>query len=76
MPTILVAYGISTDTTCARTAAMLQTWGDRIQRSVFVCTLDTDDLHHLSERLHQLVNPVPTPSTSSPSAEPAGTASP
>ncbi|MDI5938288.1 MULTISPECIES: CRISPR-associated endonuclease Cas2 [unclassified Micromonospora] len=57
MPSALVAYDISTDTTRARAAAMLQTWGDRIQRSVLICTLGTDDLHHLTERLRQLASP-------------------
>ncbi|MFY1585379.1 CRISPR-associated endonuclease Cas2 [Micromonospora sp. WMMD734] len=57
MPTVLITHDISTDTTRARAAATIQTWGDRIQRSVFVCTLDANDLHDLTEQLRQLVNP-------------------
>lgn len=56
MPTLLVCYDITQDNTRARVAATLQTWGERIQRSVFVITLDHDDLATLTQRLHALID--------------------
>jgi CRISPR-associated protein Cas2 len=38
-------------------AAALQAHGGRVQRSVFVCTLEADDLHVLCDRLSQIINP-------------------
>src|SRR5581483_10587436 len=38
--TYMIAYDISEDNRRARVAATLQAYGDRIQRSVFVCTLE------------------------------------
>lgn len=56
VPTVLIAYDISRDANRARVAATLQTWGDRIQRSVFICTLDTDDLTQLIERVRAIID--------------------
>lgn len=56
MPTVLVAYDVSRDDFRARVAATLQVWGDRIQRSVFVCTLAADDLAELVERLRGIID--------------------
>ncbi|WP_189083185.1 CRISPR-associated endonuclease Cas2, partial [Mangrovihabitans endophyticus] len=44
MPTVLITYDITTDTTRAHAAALIQMWGNRIQRSVYLCHLDHDDL--------------------------------
>lgn len=44
--TVIAAYDVSNDARRARLAALLQAYGDRIQRSVFVLTLTTE---HLSE---------------------------
>jgi CRISPR-associated protein Cas2 len=55
MPTVLVSYDISADTTRARAAATIQMWGERIQRSVFICTLDADDLADLTRRLGEII---------------------
>jgi hypothetical protein len=73
--THVIAYDISEDARRARVAAVLQAHGDRVQRSVFVCTLESDDLRELCDRLSQIINPPPTPCTSSASAPPAGTLS-
>jgi len=56
MPTVLVCYDISQDNIRAQVAATLQTWGDRIQRSVFICTLDPNDLTQLTQRLRGLID--------------------
>jgi CRISPR-associated protein Cas2 len=56
MPTVLVCYDISRDEHRARAAATLQMWGDRIQRSVFVCALEPDDLTELTNRIRAIVD--------------------
>ena len=40
----VIAYDISRDDVRSRVAAVLASWGDRIQRSVFECTLDPEEL--------------------------------
>ncbi|WP_103349715.1 CRISPR-associated endonuclease Cas2 [Amycolatopsis sp. CA-128772] len=55
--TTLVCYDISRDAVRARVAGYLQHWGDRIQRSVFVCSIDTADLPDFRERLAGMINP-------------------
>ena len=55
--THVVAYDISDDHRRARVAAVLQAYGDRIQRSVFVATIDTEQLNEARERISQIVNP-------------------
>ncbi|HSV64345.1 MAG TPA: CRISPR-associated endonuclease Cas2 [Mycobacteriales bacterium] len=55
--TMLVCYDISDDRARARTAATLQQWGDRIQRSVFVCLLSPDDLIQVESRLADIIDP-------------------
>lgn len=54
--TTLVCYDISDDRTRARVAAALQQWGDRIQRSVFLCTLTPDDQQELVERIREVID--------------------
>lgn len=54
---VVVAYDISHDRARARVAAVLSMWGDRLQRSVFACTLDGDELTALIDRLRTLVDP-------------------
>lgn len=56
MPTVLVCYDISRDDDRARVAATLQVWGDRIQRSVFVCTLEPADLADLTTRVAAIID--------------------
>ncbi|GLI00898.1 CRISPR-associated endonuclease Cas2 [Phytohabitans aurantiacus] len=56
MPTVLVCYDISRDDVRARVAATLQIWGDRIQRSVFLCTLEPADLADLTTRVAAIID--------------------
>ena len=55
--THIITYDISEDNRRSRVAAVLQAHGDRIQRSVFVCTLEPDTLRDLCDRLSQIINP-------------------
>ena len=55
--TTLICYDISHDTTRARVAATLQQIGDRIQRSVFICTTEPDELPATEARLRGLIDP-------------------
>ena len=70
--THVIAYDISDDKRRAHVAAVLQAYGDRIQRSVFVATVDDDILREVRERITQIINPGPTRSTSSGSVRHAG----
>jgi CRISPR-associated protein Cas2 len=38
-------------------AAVLQAYGDRIQRSVFLCTVDADVLTAMRARFSDIINP-------------------
>lgn len=55
--TVIAAYDVSNDDRRARLAAMLQTWGDRIQYSVFLLTLTNEDLTELVTRVRATINP-------------------
>jgi CRISPR-associated protein Cas2 len=55
--TYVVAYDISDDGRRARVAATVQVWGNRVQRRVFVCTLDPDQLTELTDRLAGIIDP-------------------
>lgn len=55
--TVIVAYDISEDRRRARVAATLQQCGDRVQRSVFICTLDPIQLTDLLARVEIMVDP-------------------
>ena len=48
--TVLAAYDVSDDNRRSHLAALLQAWGDRLQRSVFLLTLTDDDLAALTTR--------------------------
>ena len=54
--TTLVCYDITGDNTRARVSAALQQWGDRIQKSVFLCTLTPDDQTELITRLTDMID--------------------
>lgn len=54
--TVVVAYDIREDARRARAAACIQQWGDRIQRSVYVCRLEADDLDDLLVRLRGIID--------------------
>ena len=55
--THVIAYDISEDGRRARVAAVLQAYGDRVQRSVFVCTVEADALEELCRRVAQMIDP-------------------
>lgn len=48
--TVIAAYDVANDNRRARLAALLQTWGDRVQESVFILTLGDEDLADLRGR--------------------------
>jgi len=54
--TVLVAYDISNDNRRARASAALQEWGDRIQRSVFLCLVDPEDVAELTDDLERIID--------------------
>lgn len=53
---VIAAYDVSEDARRARLAALLQTTGDRVQRSVFVLSLDDGELQELQERAGQIID--------------------
>ncbi len=55
--TVIAAYDVCEDQRRARLAAMLQTLGDRVQKSVFVILLDADELAELQAQSLKLINP-------------------
>lgn len=55
--THVFAYDISEDARRARVAALLQAHGDRVQRSVFVCAVESDVLNDLRDRIAEMINP-------------------
>ena len=70
--THVIAYDISDDHRRAHVAAVLHAYGDRIQRSVFVATVDPGQLSEARERISQIIIPKPIRSTYSGSAGHAG----
>lgn len=55
--TVLAMYDISDDDTRAKVAAVLQRWGDRVQLSVFVCTIPAEELDGMVEKVRSLIDP-------------------
>lgn len=54
--TVIAAYDVSEDDRRARLAALLQTYGDRIQKSVFVIMVDHEELAQLADHAGRLVD--------------------
>lgn len=54
--TMVIAYDISEDRRRARVAATLQQWGDRVQRSVFICALDHAQLAEVTDRIGEIID--------------------
>ncbi len=59
---ILVTYDVSTETAAgrrrlARVAKRCQAYGQRVQKSVFECTLSDADLERLKRALEKEINP-------------------
>jgi CRISPR-associated protein Cas2 len=55
--THVITYDISSDRRRARVAAVLQAYGDRVQRSVFICTLAADLLQEVRNRVSKIIDP-------------------
>lgn len=55
--TLVAAYDVTRDDRRARLAALLQATGDRLQRSVFLVTIDSDDLDDLQARAAAVIDP-------------------
>ena len=55
--THVIAYDISDDRRRARVAATLQAYGDRVQRSVFVCAVEADLLQEIRARIGAIIDP-------------------
>lgn len=54
--TVIVAYDIAQDRRCAKLAALLQAWGDRIQYSVFLCVIGPEQLKTLQSEIGRIVD--------------------
>jgi CRISPR-associated protein Cas2 len=55
--THVITYDISDDRRRARVAAVLQAYGDRVQRSVFIATVDDAMLQDARTRIGEIINP-------------------
>jgi|JI9StandDraft_2_1071091.scaffolds.fasta_scaffold320947_1 CRISPR-associated protein Cas2 len=54
--TVIAAYDVASDNRRARLAALLQAFGDRVQRSVFLIRGDAVELEQLRERAEGMLN--------------------
>ncbi|MFB9733452.1 CRISPR-associated endonuclease Cas2 [Ornithinimicrobium kibberense] len=54
--TVVAAYDVRDDSRRARLAALLQSVGDRTQRSVFILTLDEEQLAHVVLRANTILD--------------------
>ena len=70
--THVIAYDISDDRRRARVSAVLQAYGDRVQRSVFICTLEAGLLSEVRSRVSEIITPILIRCTCSASAAHAG----
>lgn len=55
--TVVITYDISQDRRRARAAAVAQAYGDRVQRSVFVATVEPAVLDEIRNRLEEIIDP-------------------
>ena len=55
--TLIAAYDVRQDDRRARLAAMLQSVGDRVQKSVFVLMIDSQSFSELRLRAGQIIDP-------------------
>lgn len=53
---VLIAYDISRDGARAHASAILQQWGDRIQKSVFLCHINPVDLRDVMTRIERIID--------------------
>ena len=54
--TVLAAYDVRVDSVRARMAAVLQAYGDRIQKSVFVLHVDESDLELIRAKCNDMLD--------------------
>lgn len=54
--TYMAAYDVSDDQRRARLAALLQAYGDRIQKSVFLLSVDADELNTITTKAENIMN--------------------
>jgi CRISPR-associated protein Cas2 len=54
----VIAYDISEDSRRNRVARFLEGWGRRVQKSVFECDLEPEDLLEVSSRLREMLDTV------------------
>ena len=55
--TLIAAYDVSDDGRRARVAATLQQHGDRLQYSIFLCTIDEAELSSLRKEVTRIIDP-------------------
>lgn len=53
--TVVVAYDIASNTRRSRVAGALQSWGYRIQESVFCISLEREELEGLVEEMSRII---------------------
>lgn len=53
---LILTYDISNGNTRARVAAMVSAWGDRIERSVYRCSLEPEALEDLLDRIDLVID--------------------
>ena len=54
----VIAYDIEEDRVRTRVAALLASYGSRVQKSVFECNLEADTLERLTQRLLEELAPA------------------
>jgi CRISPR-associated protein Cas2 len=55
--TVVITYDVCDDRRRTRVSHLLQSYGQRIQRSVFVCCLEQATLSQLRTRLNRMIDP-------------------
>lgn len=54
---VLISYDITQDGARARVSAILQQWGDRVQKSVFMCQMSGDQLLETMALIEEIIDP-------------------
>ena len=53
---VVIAYDVSMDRRRARLSALLASWGDRVQKSVFECSLEPSELFDVLARASSMID--------------------
>ena len=53
---VVATYDISADSRRSRVAALLQSWGDRVQRSAYVLHITAETLEQIRTRCADIMN--------------------